>query len=114
VCGPQRPDGLRIFPGPLGDGRTVAPWTVPADVELATIWAALDCPGGWTAMAQGRTFVLGRIAVTVAELPGPGASCVVAGRMSATSGRKAMVDSILYAESGAPMAAARATWIAVA
>jgi len=114
VCGPEHPDGLRIFPGPLGDGRMAAPWTVPADVELATIWAALDCPGGWTALVEGRTFVLGRIAVTVDELPKPGASCVVAGRPTASSGRKAMVDSILYGESGAPMAAARATWIAVA
>ncbi|WP_433369954.1 hypothetical protein ACQPZX_44560 [Actinoplanes sp. CA-142083] len=114
VCGPEHPDGLRIFPGPLGDGRMAAPWTVPADVELATIWAALDCPGGWSAMAGGRTYVLGRIAVTVDELPKPGARCVVAGRPTASSGRKAMVDSILYDETGVPFAAARATWIAVA
>jgi hypothetical protein len=114
VCGPDHPDGLRIFPGPAGDGRMVAPWTVPADVDLATIWAALDCPGGWTAMAQGATFVLGRIAVTVDELPKPGARCVVAGQATARSGRKAMVNSMLYDETGAPIAAARATWIAVA
>ena len=114
VCGPEHPDGLRIFPGPLGDGRMAAPWTVPADVELATIWAALDCPGGWTALATGRTYVLGRIAVTVDELPKPGARCVGAGRPTASSGRKAMVDSILYAETGTPIAAARATWIATA
>jgi hypothetical protein len=65
-------------------------------------------------MADGATFVLGRIAVTVDELPKPGTRCVVAGRPAARSGRKAMVDSILYAETGTPIAAARATWIATA
>ena len=28
VCGPERHDGLRIFPGPLAEGRTAAPWLV--------------------------------------------------------------------------------------
>ena len=44
VCGPQRADGLRIFPGRLPDGRTAAPFRAPAQVSAATVWAALDCP----------------------------------------------------------------------
>jgi hypothetical protein len=112
VCGPDHPDGLRIFPGLLPDGRTAAPWIVPADVEFATVWAALDCPGGWCALAGGRVYVLGRIAATVAELPKPGDTCVVAGALEASSGRKAMVNSTVYAPSGARIASARATWIA--
>ncbi len=114
VCGPQRPDGLRIFAGRLPDGRTAAPWTVPDDVGFATVWAALDCPGGWTALEAGRPFLLGRIAATVSELPGPGARCVVVGQATARSGRKAMVNSTLYAPDGALLAQARATWIAQA
>ena len=115
VCGPQRGegDGLRIFSGPLPDGRTAAPWTVPADVGPATMWAALDCPGGWTVLGSGRVYVLGRIAASVAALPEPGAICVVVGAAEAVEGRKATVRSTVYAPDGAPLATARATWIAV-
>ena len=113
VCGPERPDGLRIFPGRLPDERTVAPWTVPDGVEFATVWAALDCPGGWTVLGGGQTFVLGRIAAAVAELPEPGTTCVVVGAATARSGRKAMVGSTVYGPDGARIATARATWIAV-
>jgi hypothetical protein len=112
VCGPDRPDGLRIFPGLLPDGRTAAGWTVPADVGLPTVWAALDCPGGWTVLRGERTYVLGRIAVSATELPEPGAACVVVGEATEVAGRKAMVNSSLYAPGGRRIATARATWIA--
>jgi hypothetical protein len=112
VCGPDRTDGLRIFSGPLADGRTAAPWTVPAEVELPTVWAALDCPGGWTALQNGRTYVLGRIAVTADALPEPGSTCVILGEATEFSGRKAMVLSTIYGPDGSPLSTARATWIA--
>lgn len=112
VCGPDRPDGLRIFPGPLPDGRTAAPWTVPADVDLPTLWAALDCPGGWTALRDGRTYLLGRIAVQADDLPEPGTACVVVGEASEFAGRKAIVNSTVYAADGRRLGTARATWIA--
>lgn len=115
VCGPERTegDGLRIFPGRLPDGRTAAPWTVPADVTVPTLWAALDCPGGWTVLGADRVFVLGRIAVSVAALPAAGTTCVVLGAAEDVSGRKARVHSTVYAPDGAPLATADATWIAV-
>jgi hypothetical protein len=115
VCGPDRAehDGLRIFPGPLPDGRTAAPWSVPADVSPETMWAALDCPGGWSVLRPGRPYVLGRIAVSVAALPAPGAACVVVGAAGAVEGRRATVRSTLYAADGVPLATARATWIAI-
>ncbi|WP_412737274.1 hypothetical protein [Krasilnikovia sp. MM14-A1259] len=113
VCGPQRSDGLRIFPGLLADERTAAPWVVPSEVGVETMWAALDCPGGWSALHIGRTYVLGRIAVAVETLPEPGATCVVVGRASALQGRKAMVDSTVYGPDGARLATAHATWIAL-
>ncbi|MBM2621167.1 hypothetical protein JIG36_37265 [Actinoplanes sp. LDG1-06] len=112
VCGPERPDGLRIFSGPLPDGRTAAPWVVPAEADLRVVWAALDCPGGWTALRNGRTYVLGRIAVVADALPEPGSTCVVVGAATGFSGRKAMVLSTVYAADGTPVAKARATWIA--
>lgn len=113
VCGPERADGLRIFPGVVEPGRTAAPWTVPDDVGTATVWAALDCPGGWAVLTKGRPYVLGRMAATVVALPEPGTTCVVVGALDAAEGRKAMVRSTVYAPDGTPIATARATWIAI-
>ncbi|MFC0533337.1 hypothetical protein [Phytohabitans kaempferiae] len=114
VCGPERPDGLRIFPGALDDGTTAAPWTVPDDVSEPVVWAALDCPGGWAVIQGGRPYVLGRIAAHVAHLPAPGERCVVRGALAETEGRKALVHTTLYGPDGDELARARATWIAIA
>ena len=115
VCGPRRAtgDGLRIFPGPLPGGRTAAPWTVPADVSAVTLWAALDCPGGWAIIAPGRPYVLGRMAARVHAVPPGGARCVVTGVVARVEGRKATVRSALYAEDGTLLALARSTWISI-
>lgn len=138
VCGPRRlaGDGLRIFPGPVNPGpvnpgpvdggsrdagpagaprRTAAPWRVPDDVSPPLTWAALDCPGGWSVITPGRTYVLGRIAATVADLPAPGARCVVVGELVDTEGRKARVRTAVYPAGAAAnaLAWAEATWIAV-
>jgi hypothetical protein len=113
VCGPDRADGLRIFPGRLVDGRTAAPFTAPAEVDAATVWAALDCPGGWAVIAAGRPYVLGRMAALVHALPAPGDECVVTGVADGGQGRKAFVRSSLYGPDGRLLARARATWIAL-
>ncbi|MEU8814370.1 hypothetical protein [Actinoplanes sp. NPDC048796] len=112
VCGTERPDGLRVFSGPLADGRTAAPWSVPEQADLPVVWAALDCPGGWAALNSGRTYVLGRIAADVAALPEPGTTCVIMGAAVEFSGRKALVNSTVYGPEGDRIATARATWIA--
>ncbi|MEV4631004.1 hypothetical protein AB0J90_32530 [Micromonospora sp. NPDC049523] len=114
VCGPDRSDGLGIFPGPVADGRTAAPWTVPDDVSPPMVWAALDCPGGWAIIGPERPYVLGRIAVQLERMPAPGDQCVVVGELATAQGRKALVHSTLYGPDGAELARARATWIAVA
>ncbi|PZF92564.1 hypothetical protein [Micromonospora deserti] len=113
VCGPGRVDGLRLFPGRLPDGRTAAPFRVPEPVTDATVWAALDCPGGWAVIAPGRPYVLGRIAAVVAAPPDPGDECVVTGAMVGGEGRKALVHTSLYGPDGALLGWARATWIAL-
>ncbi|MBQ0901725.1 hypothetical protein [Micromonospora sp. U21] len=112
VCGPHRADGLRIFPGRLPDGRTAAPFRAPAQVSDATVWAALDCPGGWAVLAPGRPYLLGRIAAVVTALPSPGDECVVTGALIRADGRKALVHTSLYGPDGTLIGAARATWIA--
>jgi hypothetical protein len=114
VCGPRRADGLRIFPGPLPDGRgTAAPWTVPESASAVTVWAALDCPGGWAIIGPGRPYVLGRMAARVLVVPPAGAACVAVGAVAATGGRKAQVRSALYGPGGEPVGYARSTWIAI-
>lgn len=113
VCGPERENGLRIFPGPLANGGTAAPWTVPDDVSPPIVWAALDCPGGWAIIGPGRPYVLGRVAVHLDRMPAPGDECVIVGAVVASEGRKALVHSTLYGPDGARLAHARATWIAI-
>lgn len=114
VCGPQRDDGLAIFPGTLpGDRGTAAVWRVPAETDAVTVWAALDCPGGWAIISPGRPFVLGRITVAIDGIPTPGEQCVVVGECTGVEGRKGFVRSGLFAPDRRLLAAAEAVWIAV-
>ena len=114
VCGPAREpgDGLRIFAGPLGDGRFAATWQ-PDEVRPELVWAALDCPGAIAVgfPDRGET-LLGRFAVDIAELPEPGERCVVLAWPLGEEGRKLYAATLLYAEDGRPLARGRATWIA--
>lgn len=129
ACGPERAegDGLRIFPGPVGDGRVASVW-VPHEslaeasdlldpgvqrVNLATTWAALDCVGGWTTDLEGRPMVLGRISARVDALPVVGERHVVVGVELSTEGRKTFTASTIYDSDGRIVARARHTWIAV-
>lgn len=118
VCGPARAegDGLRIFPGPLPDTRTAAPWLVPDAVGEVTVWAALDCPGGWAITGPGRPYVLGRMAARVHALPPAGARCVVVGVVGAVEGRRVEVGTALYrSDRDRPqlLAEARSTWVMI-
>jgi hypothetical protein len=120
VCGPEHPTGLHVFPGPVPGRRDVvaAPWTPAEDtVGPEFVWAALDCPGGWSAGdLEGRPVVLGRMSVEVlndGEPPRAGESHVVLGRHLRTEGRKTFTLSALYGPSGEPIASAEAVWIAI-
>jgi hypothetical protein len=113
VCGPAREpgDGLRIFAGPMGDGRVASPWT-PAEVAPELVWAALDCPGAIAVgyPERGET-LLGRFAAEIEELPRIGESCVVVGWPLGEEGRKLYAGTALFGEDGRQLASARATWI---
>jgi hypothetical protein len=113
VCGPARTDGLRVFPGRLDDGRTAAPFVVPEDMSVVLVWAALDCPGGWTVAQEERLYVLGQMAAQVHAVPEPGQECVVVGDLVGEVGRKAQVRTSLYSPAGELVATARATWICI-
>lgn len=124
VCGTARsaPDGLGLAPGPVA-GRpdtTAAPWAPAAalagpDHVLPTelVWAALDCPGGWTLALEGRPAVLGRITASVEARPVAGDTCVVMGRLLSRSGRRSEAATTVYDGEGRVLARAAATWVDV-
>ena len=123
VCGPQRArgDGLRIFPGAWGNGGSVAaPWMPDeslcgADGKVCSefMWAALDCPGYFAAVNDGRHLLLGEIAARIDRRVHAAESCVVIGWRIEREGRKHIVGTALYDDDGEPCARALATWIEV-
>jgi hypothetical protein len=128
-CGPDRVqgDGLRIFPGKVGEDRVAALWVphpslaVSSDLLDAGVqrigvpiaWAALDCVGGWAGDLEGRTMVLGRMTATVDALPVVGEPHVVVGRLTGSSGRKTFTASTLYDSDGRVVARAEHIWIEI-
>jgi hypothetical protein len=122
-CGTGREpgDGLRLRPGrvPGGDGVYAAAWVPAADVTLETVWAALDCPGGWASGIAGRPMVLGTMTAQVADLPAVGEEHVVMAWPRGGEGRKANTrkylsgTALFSAADGRLLAQAEATWIAV-
>ena len=122
VCGPDRTDGLRIFPGPL-DGTYATAWTPAADfaderghVPGEIVWSALDCPS--FAPSRGLpdppvAMVLGRL---TAELLAPviaAQTYVVVAWPIARDGRKLDTGSALADADGRVVAVARARWIEI-
>ncbi|WP_112242684.1 hypothetical protein [Kribbella monticola] len=120
VCGPENTEGLRLRPGPLGDGRTACTWH-PADdlagddglVDPVYLWAALDCPGGWTIDLDGRPSVLGQMTACIDARPPTGEPCVVMGRLLSEDGRKTHTATTLYDADGRILARAHQTWLLV-
>jgi hypothetical protein len=82
-------------------------------VAVEFVWAALDCPGGWSADLVGRPMVLGRMTAAVDVRPAPGEPCVVVGRWLGEDGRKTFTASSAYDGEGRVLGRAQATWIAV-
>jgi hypothetical protein len=112
VCGRDREDGLRIFPG-RWNGGVAAAW-IP-DAELCApefVWAALDCPGAYAALDSVRGEpLLGRMAARVLALPQPGERCVAVGLPGGADGRKLFPTTALFGEGGRVLGVARQTWI---
>jgi hypothetical protein len=133
VCGTERAeaDGLRIFPGRVGDQagatRIAATWTPhPSTSEdyhayvdehrrssLAVTWAALDCTGGWAGDLTERLMVLAGMTARVDTLPVVGEEHVVVGLARGRDGRKTFTASTLYDSDGRVVACAEHVWVAV-
>ena len=114
-CGTARQpgDALRLQPGPVDDGRYACAWVPDADAGLETVWAALDCPGGWASGIAGRPMVLGTMTATVDAMPAPGEPHVVMAWQRGSEGRKHLSGTAVYAADGRLLGHAEATWIAV-
>jgi hypothetical protein len=122
VCGPERAagDGLRLFPGPIGPGRTATTWTPHESMagpdgrlDPTYVWAALDCPGGWAGEIELRPMVLGRITARVDRRPRAGEVHVVVGRLVDVDGRKTRTASTVYDADRRVVGQAAHVWIAV-
>ena len=116
VCGTTPPagQGLRLRPGPVGPGRTACTWTPhPAHTSAAHVWAALDCPSGWTDDIAGRPMVLGRITASVHRRPVSGERLVVVGALLDRVGRKTLTAASVYDAAGLLVGTATHTWIRV-
>lgn len=122
TCGSARAqgDGLRLFSGPLPDGRMACPWTPherfgDADGLLAPpyMWAALDCPGGWAAHIKAKPMVLARMTASLYRRPRVGEECVAVGALRGVERRKNLTATALYGEDGELLGRADQIWIAI-
>ncbi|WNV85479.1 hypothetical protein [Umezawaea sp. Da 62-37] len=121
ACGPDRAagDGLLLAPGPVpGRVDTVAcPWTpdeglLDADghVRPEFVWAALDCPSGWTADLVAAPKVLGWMRVELTRLPLAGQDCVVVATLDSADGHGLAATSALFDDGGGLLARATTRW----
>jgi hypothetical protein len=126
VCGTARPDdGMNLRPGRVADDpddpdtRVATTWVPELSLGAGDglvaepfVWAALDCPSGWSSDLVARPMVLGRVTGVVHARPEPGDRCVVMGRLLSTEGRKIFTASTAYDSDGRVLGTTQATWIA--
>jgi hypothetical protein len=124
VCGTDRAvgDGLRLSPGRYLPGHSACVWTpdpsLAADDDASVaapefVWAALDCPGGWSSDLESRPLVLGRMTAAYDRLPSIGQAYVVVGEMLGSERRKTFSAAALYDPDGHLLARAEHIWIAI-
>ena len=123
VCGPDRQegDGMRLFPGPVGDSTVYACiWSATADqvnpetneVRPEFIWAALDCPGYFSLYGRDpKPALLGELTAELKEPVVGGADYVVFAWPISRAGRKLVAGTAIADASGSVLAVASATWI---
>jgi len=121
ACGPARRvgDGLRLFPGSLGDGRFAAPWT-PAQtladdagiVRPEYVWAALDCPtSAPVAEFGGAVAVLAQLHARIDRPIAASAPHAIVSWPIGIDGRKRLAACAVFDADGRPAALSRALWM---
>jgi hypothetical protein len=114
VCGPERPDGFGITPGPLPghDGMFGACWTPDEDApEL--VWAALDCPTSAPVanFGEGPPMVLASLTARLGCAVQAGEAHTILSWALGEEGRKHWSAAALYDADGILTCASRALWI---
>jgi hypothetical protein len=127
-CGTERSpgDGLRIFPGPTGDGSLLAaPWTPEpifagpdGSVLDEIVWSALDCPSIWALVVAAPSdsadqIVTGRLTVEVTGHIQAGRPHVVLAWPVGAEGRRLFAGAALFAEDGQLLALSQQTCVRV-
>lgn len=114
ACGIDRepPDALGLRPGPVDGDVVAAVWTPTEEADFL-LWAALDCPGGWSTMVSGRPMVLGRMTLERRGTPELGVPHVAQGWTVSSEGRKSLTGTALYDPDGQVLAVASQVWIAI-
>lgn len=122
VCGPGRPahDGLALYPGSVAGSALLACTWQPredmldkqGDVREEIVWAALDCPGYFAAMAGNlRPALLGELVGEIrADVPASEPLIVYSWALG-NEGRKHWGATAIANSRGATLACARSTWI---
>ena len=110
-CGPASEQGLHLRPGRIAEGVVACTWTPRTD-DPVEVWAALDCPAGWSAAEPGP-LVLGRMALERRTTVTTGEVHVVLGWTAGRDGRKVHTGSSLHTADGTLVALARGTWLVV-
>ena len=125
VCGPAREpgDGLRVFPGELGDGGEglfAAEWTPDASVSDGEgwvrpecVWAALDCPTSAPVanFGQGPPLVLARLTARIGCPVRAGEPHALVSWPLEVDGRKRHAACALFDSEGRLLCASNALWI---
>ena len=124
VCGKDRhdQDAMRIFAGPVESPETqglhAAHWIPDTShkgddsaVAPEFIWSALDCPGYFAGCTEGQFALLGRITAHITGQLKVGEKATVIAWPIKTEGRKALVGTALFNQSGECIAVAEGLWI---
>ena len=129
VCGPQREtgDGLCLYPGPLPEneaGLVVADWqpdvslVESGQLDIAYIWAALDCAGAFAILEQPRNarlvpMVLAQMTTRILHCPKIGEKLVLVAWPLFSEGRKAYAGTALIESNNQCIASSKQLWVSL-
>jgi hypothetical protein len=122
VCGPDREhgDGMRLFPGELGEDMYAVDWTPDSSlgdgdgrVRPECVWAALDCPTSAPAAnyGEGPPMVLARLTARLGCPIRVGEDHAIVSWPLEREGRKRHTAAALFDSEGRLTCASQALWI---
>lgn len=120
VCGRNRADGdgLHIHCGRIDETHAASVWRPHANfcdadglVRPEYIWAALDCPGGFSLPLTDTTYLLGEMSALLHKPVRAGEEIIVHAWHAWSKGRRHLAGTALHAADGTLLAQADTLWI---